>query len=132
MPTSEQQPIVIKDNDGQAHTGALHLKAYDKHERIKRAVTAWVICWILAVLSLPILGAHWFLVPGFLIAGPVMAYRRYHAETTTEKATGECPACQSQITIPLEAKEHPELWKYCPNCNSPLHILDQEDLASDH
>ncbi|HKJ21747.1 MAG TPA: hypothetical protein VKA13_01545 [Gammaproteobacteria bacterium] len=129
MATTEQQPILLVNNDSNASEGVLHLQAYDKSDRIKRAAKAWVGFWILAVLSIPIIGAHLFLIPAFLIAGPVSAYRRYHALNTSEKATGECPVCHNQVTIPLEPKEHLDLWKYCPVCNKPLHLVDKDSAA---
>jgi hypothetical protein len=129
MATTETRPILIKNEDI-ASDGTLYLCTYDNRDRFKRAAKAWIGCWIGAVLCVPLIGLHWFLVPGFIIAGPIMAYKRYHAMATSEKAAGVCPVCHNDITIPLEPKERPELWKYCPSCNSPLHLIDKNDTSS--
>ena len=131
MATAEELPIQLK-NEERSGAGLLHLRAYDRRDRVKRAAKAWIGFWILAILSIPLIGLHWFLIPGFLIAGPVAAYRRLHATTTAEKATCRCPVCNNDITIALEPKEHLDLWKYCPSCNSPLHLVeDREARTSD-
>lgn len=129
MATTETRPILIKNEDV-ASDGTLYLRAYDNRDRFKRAAKAWTGCWIAAVLCVPLIGLHWFLVPGFLIAGPIMAYKRYHALFTSEKASGVCPVCHNDVTISLEPKERPELWKYCPSCNSPLHLVDKNEATS--
>ncbi len=126
MATAEQLPILLKSND-HGGPGLLHIWAYDRSDRVKRAAKSWIGFWIAAVCSVPLIGLHWFLVPGFLIAGPVSAYRRYHALQTSEKATGTCPVCHNDVSIHLEPKERPDLWKYCPSCNSPLHLVQTSD-----
>jgi hypothetical protein len=80
------------------------------------------IFWGLALLSVPILVAHWVLVPAFLLAGPVAAYLRYQVTMISEKAAGECPSCHEHISVALEPKERPPLWKYCPLCNVPVQL----------
>ena len=137
MATTEQQPILFINDKTSTAEGVLHLRAYDKADRVKRAVKICIWLWILAVLAIypPLLipGPHLAVtIPlgiGLAIYGPIMAYRRYRTLHTSEKATGECPVCHNQVTIPLEPKEHPELWKYCPVCNKPLQLVDKDSAA---
>ena len=126
MATAEQLPILLKNND-HASPGLLHVWVYDSGDRIKRAAKVWIGFWIAAVLCIPLVVIHLLLIPAFLIAGPIVAYRRYHVLHTSEKATGICPVCHNDISIHLEPKEHLELWKYCPSCNSPLHLVQTSD-----
>ena len=122
MATAEQLPILLK-NDDNAGQGFLHVWAYDSSDRVKRAAKVWIGFWIAAALCIPLVVIHLILIPAFLIAGPLMAYRSYHTLNTSEKATGTCPVCHNDVSIELEPKERLELWKYCPVCNSPLHLV---------
>ena len=136
MATAEQLPILLKNND-HAGPGFLHVWAYDSGDRLKRAAKTWIWLWIGAVIAFypPLLipGPHLAVtIPlsiGLFIAGPVAAYRRYHALQTSEKATGTCPVCHNDVSIHLEPKERPELWKYCPSCNSPLQLVEPSNKA---
>lgn len=122
MPQIDRQPIVVKGNDGGTQPGMLHVTTYNPRERIVRAAKAWAVCWVLALLALPIIGLHWILVPALVIAGVLLGYQRYRTTTINNKAEGRCPVCQAEIEIKLESGEHPPLWKYCPACKAPLSI----------
>jgi len=124
MPLAEQHRVVFKSVDDSTASGELSVQVYSDHERLMRSLKIWGLCWLLALLSVPILGAHWFLVPGFLIAGPIMGYRRYHQHSISVKVTGACPRCHSEISLALEPREQLPLHKYCPQCSTPLHIVD--------
>lgn len=129
MATAGELPILLKYED-RTSPGVLHVQSYDKRDRIKRAVIAWVGFWILAILCIPLIGIHLFLIPAFLIAGPLVAYRRFHAPFSSESATGRCPVCNNDITIKLEPKERPDLWKYCPSCDSNLHLVENHEARA--
>ena len=133
MPTATQREIIIKSGDYAPMAGLLHLTAFTQRDRTIRAVKAWLGFWLLAVLSIPIIVAHWILIPAFLIAGPVVAFRRLKTEANTESATGTCPVHHGEITIELEAGDRPPIWKPCPECNAPLHLIDKpvKDTALD-
>ena len=122
MPLAEQHRILFKSADDSTFPGELSVLRYSGHERRMRALKRWGLCWLLAVLSLPIFGAHWFLVPGFLIAGPILAYRRYRQHSISVKVTGMCPRCRTVIALPLEPREQLPLRKYCTHCGAPLLI----------
>ncbi len=122
MPQIERQPVVIKSNDGGAQPGALHVTAYSPRARVVRAAKVWAVCWVLALLALPIIGLHWILVPALTLAGVLLGYQRYRATTTSQKIEGLCPVCHSTIEIKLEPAERPPLWKYCPACSAAFFI----------
>lgn len=107
--------------------GSLHLLEYSGQERVKRAAIAWLVCWLLAVVSLPIVFAHWVLVPGFFFAGPFAAYRYYHTLAVPQAITGRCPQCQHDITLPVEAADKLPMWRYCPQCNQSLQLLSAQE-----
>ena len=84
MPSSEQHKIVFKLDEDQPSPATLYRNVYSPRERLLRALKILGIFWGLALLSVPILVAHFVLVPGFFLLGPVMAYRRYRVTATSE------------------------------------------------
>lgn len=80
--------------------------------------------WAMAGVTLFIPLAHFVLVPGFLIAGPVVAVMVYRSEQARDHAEGRCPLCGEEITIKLEAKDEIPKWTYCPACNAALQITE--------
>ena len=123
MATSEQQDIKLIGNDETSRPGALSIIFYNKNDRVKRALAILGLFWLLAALSIPIVFAHWLLVPGFFIAGPIMAYRRYMSKAATGNAVGQCPHCKQDVTIQLEATDTLPKWTYCPVCNKPIQLV---------
>ena len=126
MPTIENTAVDIKDNDGHTTPGILQTTHYDQSDCMKRALKKLGLFWLLALGSVPIIFAHWVLVPGFFIAGPWMAYRTYQVKYTRNHVQGECPVCQEHITIKLEARDELPKWTYCPLCSAPLHVTSAE------
>ena len=123
MATLRTENIVIKNDESGISVGELHTRDLNPGDRWKRAAAGLALFWGLAVLSLPIVGLHWVLVPGFLIAGPVVAYRRYAAASIMDDATGRCPACGEEVRIALTPSDRIPKWTYCPNCNKPLQLV---------
>jgi len=125
MPHTEQQPVAIRAKADERVTapGMLHVTRYDKRDRLLRAGKILALYWGLALLSVPILVAHWVLVPAFFLAGPAMAYLRYQVLSRNTHISGSCPANKHTITMSLEPNEALPLWKYCPACQAPLQII---------
>ena len=124
MPTTVTRPIIVKSGDHE-NPGILHLKAFDARERRIRAAKIWGMMWLGAVLSVPIIIAHFLLVPGFLIAGPVIAMRRYRVSEVPDEVSGICPANNEQFSLALEASARLPLWVHCPRCQASLHLREQ-------
>ena len=124
MPTSAEQNILVNSGDYPAREGVLQTRVFSQAERASRAALAWISFWVLAVLSVPIIGAHWVLVPGFLIAGPWAAWRRLRTLAVSDRATGTCPVHGGVFTLDLEAGDRLPIWKPCPECHAPLHLVD--------
>ncbi len=98
---------------------------YTKQQRAARAFKSLGIFWGLAVVTLFIPIAHFVLVPGFFIAGPIVAYRRYGVTETVDKVEGECPTCHEEVDIRLDASDRLPKWTYCSANNDP--VLLSED-----
>ena len=125
MTTMVTRPIIMKSGDI-VGDGVLHLKAFDAKERKIRAAKIWGLMWLFALLSLPIIIAHFVLVPGFLIAGPVMAYKRYKLTEVPDHVSGTCPTNKEEINLPLEASTRLPMWTHCPKCNASLQLIEKE------
>ncbi len=128
MPALEQRSIFIRSGE-QQNEGVLHLQAFTPQERLVRAAKVWGLSWLLAVLSLPIIGAHWVLVPGFLLAGPIWAFKRYRTPAVPDHVTGHCPSKQEEISLPLEASDSLPMWTHCPVCHASLQLVEREQSA---
>lgn len=125
MAETEKQSILLQSGENPPCPGTLYVRAYTPRERLIRALKVLGLYWGLAVLAIAIPLAHFVLVPAFLIAGPIMAYLRYRMAARSDRVTGRCPVNHNDIVISLGPKERPPLWKYCPVCKSPLHIVYQ-------
>ena len=110
------------DREATSTNATLYSTHYSQGECVKRALTRFGICWAAAGVTLFIPLAHFILVPGFLIAGPVVGYLTYKADKIPERADGPCPNCKKDISIKMETKDRIPKWTYCPDCNASLHI----------
>ena len=95
-------------------------------DRIQRALMRLGLLWLLAAITLFIPIAHFVLVPGFLIAGPVMAWLSYRVTQQREQVSGICPSCDVNVNLKVDAADTLPKWTYCPACNAPLHITRVE------
>ena len=129
MATMTARPILIKGGDI-INVGVLHLKTFDPPERRIRAVKMWGLMWLFALLSVPIIVAHFVLVPGFLIAGPVMAYRRYRLVEVPDHVTGMCPTNKEEMNLPLEASTRLPVWTHCQQCKTSIQLLEKNDSCA--
>lgn len=123
MSSTDTTNVQFQDNEGNTRPGSVQATLYETRDRILRAAVRLVGFWAAAVLSAFIPLAHFVLVPAFLIAGIVMAISAYRTDRALNQAQGECPVCQEQITIPLEANDQLPKWTYCPACNAPLQVV---------
>ena len=126
MPRLEDIPVTLKNNDGHVTVGNLQTTHYDHRDCIKRALQRLGVFWLLAGVSLFIPLAHFVLAPGFLIAGPVMAYLTFKTTQVRNHTTGMCPVCDKDIKINMDTRDELPKWAYCPACNAPLQITNAE------
>ena len=123
MPQTKETAIQFRNNDGELTTDAvLYSLAFDQSELTKRALTRLGLCWLASIGSLPIIFAHWVLVPGFFIAGPIMAMTAYKMKVIPDHADGVCPACKESISFKFEPKDTLPKWTYCPSCKNSLQV----------
>src|SRR3569623_958855 len=128
MSTLEQRAIEINGAE-QERVGVLRLQVISPQDRVMRAAKVWGLCWLLATITLFIPIAHFVLVPGFLLAGPIWAIKRYGVTLALEQVTGHCPNNGEEITLKLDPSDHLPMWTYCPGCNASLQLLERPSAA---
>ncbi|MCC6302108.1 MAG: hypothetical protein IT489_04830 [Gammaproteobacteria bacterium] len=119
---AEERPILIENDAGAARPGILRVCLYSRKERWARALKMLGLMWLLAVVTVFIPIAHFVLVPGFLIAGPVTAVMRFQVSESVESASGECPTCGEAMTVALDPAARLPLWTYCTPANDPIRL----------
>jgi len=88
-------------------------------EKTKRAWRATAICVGLALVSILLPMAHFFLVPGFLIACPFVFSWIKRQTGKVISMQGHCPNCSATLTsIPLTIGQNNRA--PCPDCFEPL------------
>ncbi len=80
-------------------TGTLNIKNWSKEERTHRALKIGGILFGIGILSILIPLAHFVLVPGFLIASPIVAWVFLGQTSAILGGTGTCPNCKKEIKI---------------------------------
>jgi len=125
MASKEQLAVDIQDDDKNSAEGTLFYTAFTAADRTTRAVTILLICWVLAGVTLFIPIAHFFLVPAFLIAGPIMAFSRYKQQDAKEHVEGTCPRHKGSFSLKFEATDKLPKWAYCPECDGSIQILEK-------
>jgi len=123
MSQTETTTIHFRNNDdSKSNEAILYTIHYNQRDCLKRAFMRLGLFWLLAFVSVFLIIAHWVLVPGFFIAGPIMAVVTYKTKQAAEKCTGQCPSCNEDISVKMDPKDTLPKWTYCPSCSKPLHI----------
>ncbi|MDR2877119.1 MAG: hypothetical protein LBV36_03645 [Chromatiales bacterium] len=130
MSAIEKRSIVISNNAGATSVGTLYVKQFGARDRVLRALAALGLVWLLAVLAILIPGLHFVLVPALLIAGPVVAFRRFRITAQNERATGACPSCGKEFSLALDSDDPLPLSTYCPPSDDPIQLLDGSDATA--
>lgn len=99
MSVLEQRSILIKSGELESD-GLLYSQVFTPQERLRPAMKVWGLSWLLALASVPIIVAHWVLVPGFFLAGPIWAYKRYRTPSVPDHVSGHCPMRHEEISVP--------------------------------
>lgn len=129
MSDKETRPVSVKDDKGNQRDGVLHFTSYTSADRTKRAVLAWVGCWVAAFLTFFIPIAHFILVPAFLVAGPVMFFSLSRQVEALEKTVSVCPRCDKALNLDMETNDKLPKWTYCPACDGAIEISNKETQA---
>ena len=112
--------------NGETSPAEMHVTKFTPKEQKMRAIKSLLIFWAIAVACVPILIAHFLLVPGFIIGGIIVAKRRWNKSAEGIDASGACPACNNDICIKLDKNAELPQWHDCPECSDPLELQATE------
>lgn len=120
MSRGRGQPVALSAGEKRS-VGEVRVQHWERSARLLRAAKRWGALWGLAILSILVPVAHFVLVPGFLIAGPVAALARYRQTSEILGGEGACPACGVSLTIEPRADRWPFLER-CQACHASVWI----------
>ena len=90
--------------------------------RLVRSLGILVACWGAAIVSIFIPVAHFFLVPGFLVLGVVLAVARGRERERILRLHGICPRCRREREFIQSGRQGGTLWVSCPGCFNRLSV----------
>ncbi len=110
----EALEVEVSGRDLKPTRGTIYRKQLSLRDRRKRALKGLALCWLLALLSLPIMFFHFVLVPTFLITGLVLFKLKMGEETLVLGGIIPCPACEESCRVSPQAEQ----WPMGINCGS--------------
>jgi len=123
MAEETTQAITFKAQDSGKTTSAhMRVRSYSDKEQNMRALKALLKFWGIALVCVLIPVAHFLLVPLFFIMGVVKAAKLRHQAQDGLDAQGQCPACEENITLPLDGHAELPQWLDCPQCGKALEL----------
>jgi len=124
--TGEPLDVELVSREDAVTTAVVYRKSLTRHERSWRALVGLGTCWLLAIATVLVPIAHFVLVPGFLIAGPIVAWMRYGKETLVMGGLGTCPRCKAPVRVRPAAEDWP-LSAACDACRAIVQVRKADD-----
>jgi hypothetical protein len=98
------------------------LVSQNQGQRFARALGALAACWAAAIVSVFFPVAHFFLVPGFIVLGVVLAVLRGRERERLLGVHGVCPRCHREQDFGRGDREGRQTWVTCPGCFTRLRV----------
>jgi hypothetical protein len=116
-------PALLEYFDHVSTPATARVVSYSDARRVYRAVTAGFTCWGLAALTILVPVAHFFLVPFFFFAGPVMVFMRLGEGVSLRGAHGKCPACGREQDFTESGRLRERHPVRCEECGRQLELV---------
>ena len=120
---TRNQRFLLKGYHGQPTSGSVTIRAFDRHERVRRALAGLGKWWGVAVLSVFIPVAHFVLVPSFLAYGAWQFFQRLGTVELVIAARGTCPDCGAEQALDLAARWRAPQPVTCRLCHRGLQLV---------
>lgn len=101
--------------------GEIRVQRWDKRERTTRAFKMGGLCWGAAMISVILPLLHFFLVPAFIIAGPIVVFILIGQESVIVGGEGNCPNCTALLPISRASYQLP-LTELCTSCQRSVTV----------
>lgn len=124
MASQETKAVILHAEDKGDKPGTLHYIQFSSSDRLGRGLKAFLLCLVGAGVTLFIPIAHFFLVPGFLVAAFVILWARSRQGVEMLRVEGDCPACGVSTSFPFEPTDSLQKYDYCPVCNESVKITE--------
>ena len=95
-------------------------------DRLLRATLSLLALWAIAAVCIFIPVAHFVLVPGFGMAGVVLAAFRLREGSSLMGAVGVCPRCEVEKSFPPSGRYAEGGTIHCEGCGSLLAVKPSE------
>ena len=102
--------------------GTARVRTRDPAERSARAARAAGVCVLLAAVSVLLPIAHFVLVPGFLVAAPIVAMRRLREGASIVALAGTCPRCNETRTFEVKGPFGKDVRTTCATCSFAIEV----------
>ena len=113
--------VELRGPSNRVTLGSLRLESWDQRDRARRALKFLGIYWGLALCSIVLPVAHFVLVPGFLLGGPIAAYFVYQKKERIAGGEGQCPECNSFLPL-AQSHVHWPISDLCAQCQKEIKI----------
>jgi hypothetical protein len=128
MPEQKNIPVTlasVRDPVGKIAPGIVEYYQWSQQERFSRALKTLGIFWGLSAASviLPIL--HFFLVPGFFLAGVAMFFWIRSQSEVLLGGRGTCPECGKDFEV-VRAPVRWPIRDLCSHCRCEVEISPRE------
>jgi hypothetical protein len=107
----------------------VRVRRHDSRQRTARALRVLGACWGLAVVAVLVPVLHFVLVPGLLLAGPLLAVQRLGERVTVVGARGECPGCGAPQTFTLAMAPTERMPLRCEACGRQVFLVPGAELT---
>ena len=113
--------VQLTSSNSKENTGKVQVISWSPPERTRRALKAWGICWGAAIICVAFPLVHFVAVPGFLLAGPIVAFFMWAQEAKILGGECVCPNCGQPFQI---AKRRPQwpMSDVCSKCYEAIRI----------
>lgn len=102
--------------------GVARVRERDSAERTARALQGAGVCVLIAAAGVFLPIAHFVLVPGFLIAAPIVGLRRLREAASVVALSGTCPRCDQPRTFDAKGKFAPAMKTSCGVCSFAIDV----------
>ena len=120
--TTRSARFLLNGYHGQPTAGQVTIHAFDRAQRLQRALGALATWWGIAVLSVFIPVAHFILVPSFLAYGGWQFFQRLGTVELATDARGTCPDCGAEQVLDLTPRWRTPQPVTCRHCHRGLRL----------
>ena len=117
----ESIEVELESTNGKIGTGSARGGTWSPAEQRKRAWKTLGILWGCSLVSVILPLAHFVLVPGFFLAGPVAALVILSQQSQIQGSECACPSCGKPLPLAKMAPKWP-LSSVCSNCHEGIRI----------